>query len=107
MVCSWRRILDGIAMVLLLFVAVSQVRGAVVGSSTVLPIVLSIISVLFCVGIFKGSAKVRTLSGCFLIVLAVLAALVMWRLHTPVVPSVLMCGAFAVVGAGLLAARGV
>ena len=107
MVCSRRRILDGLAMALLLFVAGSQVRGAVVGSTRVLSVVLLIISVFCCVGIFMNSAKVRTLAGCFLIVLAVLAALVMWRLHTPVVPSFVMCGAFAVIGAGnLLVVRG-
>lgn len=102
MMCSWRRVLNGLAIALLVFVIACQVQGAITGSARLLSVVISIICVLCCVGLYRDIAKVRTLTGCLLIILAVGVALVAWRLHIPVFISVILSGAFAVVGVGLI-----
>lgn len=105
MICSWRRVLNGLAIALLLFVIACQVQGAIAGSARLLSVVVSIVCVLCCVGLYRDIAKVRTLTGCLLIILAAGVALVAWRLHMPVLIAGIICGVFAAVGAGLIAAH--
>lgn len=102
MQCSYRRVFDGLAIALLLFVIVGELRGAIVGSARVLSIIVSIICILCAVGLYKGIPKVRTLTGYLFVLLAVGAALVAWRLHMPMLVSALLCGAFVIVGVGLI-----
>lgn len=102
MQCSCRRVFDGLAIALLLFVIASELRGAIAGSARVLSVVVSIICILCGIGLYKDIPKVRTLTGYLLVVLAAGVALVAWRLHIPVLVSVLLCSAFAIVGVGLI-----
>ena len=103
MMCSWRRVLNGLAIALLVFMIVCQVQGALAGSARVLSVVASIVFILCCVGLYRDIAEVRTFTGYLLIILAGGMALVAWRLHMPVLMSGIVCGAFVAVGVGLIA----
>ena len=104
MTCSWRRVFDGLAIALLLFVAACEVRGALTSATKYFPVILSIVCVLCCVGLYLGDPRIRTFAGCLLIILAVGLALTAWRHHVPDVVGVIMTAAFGVVGVGLIAA---
>lgn len=99
---SWRRVLDGLAIALLVFVIVCQVRGALGNNAPLLSVVISIICLLCSVGIYRNNARVKMVTGCLLIIMAGGVALVAWRLHMPVLISILLSSIFATVGIGLI-----
>ncbi len=100
---SLHRIFDGLAIALLMYGIVGLLRGAVRGTASLPSIAVACFCGLCVVGLFQGLAKVRKVTGCFLIMMSVCAVLVSWRLRAPVVTSILLCGAFLIVGVGLLA----
>ena len=53
MQCSCRRVFDGLAIALLVFVIACELRGAIAGSARVLSVVVSIVCILCGVGLYK------------------------------------------------------
>jgi hypothetical protein len=102
MLCSCRRVFDALAIALLVFMTAGGMRGAIMGSAALPSVTFSILCLLCAVGLYKGIPKVRTLTGYLLLLSAVGAALVAWRVQEPVVLAVLLCSAFAIVGVGLI-----
>ena len=105
MMCSWRRVLNGLAIVLLLLVIVGELRGALKGSARAPAIVFSIVCILCCAGLYRDVARISVVTGSLLIILAAGMALVAWRFHTPALVTGVVCGAYAVVGVGLITAH--
>ena len=100
MICSFRRVVNALAIVLLMYVVVSVAVGAIASyEARALCIVLSIVCALCCVGLYLDMAPVRTFTGSLFIIIAL--SLVPVALRTPK-PNFFFSGVFIAVGIALI-----
>ena len=100
MICSFRRVINGLAIALLVYVAAGVTMGAIASyEARALCVVLSIVCALCCVGLYLDIAPVRTFTGSLFIIIAIFYVPV--ALRTPN-PNFILSGVFVALGLALI-----
>lgn len=100
---SWLRILDGLAIVLLLFVIGSQVWGTIASDFARLPaVVFSIVCALCCVGIYLNITGTKIITGYLLAIFGTGCAIAAPRFGMHFPDSAFLWSPFVLIGMGLV-----